>query len=304
MRGKGCSAEFMRRLERMVAAANGKTKKELVQAICHQTCLNQVQVYQLLRVLQLEDQLSKEKVQLPEKPQPTILIEALSAPDPVGLVKNAIDHGWTASQVRLQAAKLRVQAQNDGKPIGLPDGRYRTIVVDPPWAYQNTSGRQRQDYAERTMGLETIGRFDIERWVPLTGGCHLYLWVTDAYAGDIYQVLRAWKFDPKTWLVWMKDRIGMGNYFRHQHEFCVFAVRGKLRLSRLDASTVFRARVTRHSEKPDAFYSLVESCSPGPYLDVFARRKRAGWDVYGDEVNAATAYQTRMDGPNTSRKVD
>lgn len=182
-----------------------------------------------------------------------------------------------------------------------PSGKYRTIVVDPPWAYRNKAGRQRPDYADRSMNLEQVRGFDIERWVA-PDACHLYLWVTDAYAGDVYQVLRAWNFDPKAWLVWVKNRMGMGNYFRHQHELCVFAVRGQMRLKRMDVQTIFYAPVTRHSEKPDTFYLLIESCSPGPYLDVFARKRRAGWDAFGDEVD--NFYQLRLEGGESKILLD
>lgn len=294
----------MRRIEKMVNAAgglDGATKRgalrPLVQAISHQTCLKQGTVYKLLGVLRLEREvLGTENIQ--ERPQPSIVMEALAAPEEqrVALVLRAIEEEWTAEQVRQEAAKLK--ASNGEPPPPAPSGRYSTIVVDPPWSYGNTSGRHGTPY--RTMTLEEVCAFDIQRWIPETP-CHLYLWVTDAYLFDVGQVIRAWGFEAKASLVWVKDRIGMGNYFRHQHECCVFAVKGKQRLKRMDASTVFRAPVGAHSEKPDAFYSLVESCSNGPYLDVFARRKRAGWSVYGDEVTGA--YQARLDGENESVRV-
>jgi N6-adenosine-specific RNA methylase IME4 len=213
-------------------------------------------------------------------------------------------HKWTVAELRSALIQAEADDATTKATATIPTGQYRTLVVDPPWSYGNKSGRQRPGYADRSLTLEQIAAFDIPRWVPSDdGGSHLYLWVTDAYAGEVYPIVRRWGFEPKTWLIWVKDRIGMGNYFRHQHEACVFAVRGQLRLKRLDASTVFTAPVTRHSEKPDAFYSLVESCSPGPYLDIFARRRRAGWDVFGDEADPTVAYQTRLDGANESRVV-
>ena len=196
----------------------------------------------------------------------------------------------TVSELRGLLLLNGTQAAAQKASSTAPQGKYPTIVVDPPWSYQNKSGRQRQAYADRTMTLEQVKKFDIGRWVP-DGDCHLWLWVTDAYAGHIYQVIEAWDFAPKAWLVWAKDRIGMGNYLRHQHEFCVFATRGKLRLLRRDVSTIFHSKMTRHSEKPDAFYRLVESCCPGPYLDVFARRRHQGWDAFGDEVDSFTQLE-------------
>lgn len=174
--------------------------------------------------------------------------------------------------------------------------RYRTLVVDPPWSYNNTNGNQTPDYAPRMMSLEAITAFPVARLSD--DDAHLYLWVTDTYAGECYPIVRRWGFEPKTTLVWLKKRMGMGNYYRHAHELCVFAVKGTLPLARKNAETVFEAPITRHSEKPAAFYRLVESCSPGPYADIFARRKRPGWDVLGDEVTADEPMQLRLDGRN------
>jgi N6-adenosine-specific RNA methylase IME4 len=178
----------------------------------------------------------------------------------------------------------RQQRRESVRDCEPPMGKYSTIVIDPPWSYANNSGRQATDYSD-VMTLKDVLTFNIGQWV--SDECHLYLWVTDAYVGHVYEVTEAWGFEAKTTLVWVKDRFGMGNYYRHQHELCVFAAKGTKRLARMNASTVFHAPVTKHSEKPDAFYELVESCSPGPYLDVFARRRRPGWDVFGDQIDAS-----------------
>lgn len=286
----------------MVAAAGGvegATKygalRPLVKTISAQTCLKERQVYDLLGALRLERDVLRISANA-ERPQPSILVECLPAPDPLALACRALEEEWTAEQVRQEAARLRAAAAAGDAPPSVPEGRYHTLVVDPPWDYGNKSGRHGVPY--RTLTLADVCAFDIGRWVA-EDFCHLYLWVTDAYAGDVYQVTRAWGFEPKAWLIWQKDRIGMGNYFRHQHEACVFATRGKQRLKRMDASTLFRAPTGAHSAKPDAFYSLVETCSFAPYLDVFARRHRAGWDVFGDEVTSP-AYQLRLCGDNQS----
>ncbi len=179
----------------------------------------------------------------------------------------------------------------------VPDGKFSTIVIDPPWSYSNKSGRHgdsaNADYIQnRTMTLDEVALFNIERWVAEE--CHLYMWVTDAYLGHAYTITEAWGFKAKASLIWVKDRFGMGNYYRHQHEVCIFASRGTMRLKRMNASTVFKAPITKHSEKPEEFYRMVESCSPGPYIDVFARKKRPGWSVFGDQVRPD--YQGTLDG--------
>ena len=294
MRGKACSVEFMRRIQRLRDASEGQKPKDIVKFISAQICISTPNVRKLLRVNDLAKTIHMDR--FPGSPWPSILRECLSAPNPEALARRAIEGEWTAEQTALEASRLR--ASNGHPPPIVPTGKYGTLVVDPPWDYGNKTGRHGVSY--KTMTLEQVCAFDIQRWLP-EGPCHLYLWVTDAYAGDVYQVTRAWGFDPKAWLVWVKDRIGMGNYYRHQHEFCVFAVRGRQRLKRMDASTVFKAKNTGHSAKPAAFYDIVESCSPGPYIDVFGRTLRAGWDVFGDEVNSE--YQLRIIGRQDSTHV-
>lgn len=212
-------------------------------------------------------------------------------------VQSCEENKWTVAQLRsvLMAAKAAETHATAEREV--PAGKYSTLVVDPPWSYSNKSGRHGDSanatyIQNRTLTFDEIVSFDVKRWAA--DECHLYLWVTDAYLGHIYSVTEAWGFSAKASLIWVKDRFGMGNYYRHQHEVCIFAVKGKMRLSRMNASTVFNAPITKHSEKPEEFYRLVESCSPGPYLDVFARRKRAGWDVFGDEVHPE--YQGTLDG--------
>ena len=194
--------------------------------------------------------------------------------------------------MRLEAARRKAAAQNGHVQPPVPTAHYHTIVIDPPWDYGNKTGRHGTTY--QTMTIDQIDAFGTD-WLMAKMAddwCHVYLWITDAHLGHGYPLLESWGCVPKTTLVWVKDRIGMGNYFRHQHELCLFAVKGKQRLKRRDVSTVFHAKNMGHSRKPDAFYGLVESCSDGPYLDVFARQTRAGWDVFGNEVNPATMENT------------
>jgi N6-adenosine-specific RNA methylase IME4 len=115
---------------------------------------------------------------------------------------------------------------------------------------------------------------------------HLYLWTTQRYIWETHDIIRGWGFEPSRILTWCKPPTGfsLGGVFGGASEFCVFARRGKLRsLSRTNRDWWVWSR-REHSAKPEAFLDLVEQVSPGPYLEMFARRQRLGWDTWGDEA--------------------
>ena len=125
--------------------------------------------------------------------------------------------------------------------------------------------------------------------IPAAEEAHLYLWTTNAFLRDAFDLLDTWDFDYKATLVWVKPQMGMGNYFRISHELVLFGIRGGLKTLRRDARSWFEAERGKHSAKPQAFYQLVETSSPGPYLDMFNRDggklfRRAGWDGWGNEA--------------------
>jgi N6-adenosine-specific RNA methylase IME4 len=115
---------------------------------------------------------------------------------------------------------------------------------------------------------------------------HLYLWTTNRYLRDSYGIAEAWGFRPSVLLVWAKTPrgIGLGDTFRLTTEYVLFARRGNLPHARIVPTTWFNWPRGRHSEKPGEFYELIESVTPGPYVDLFARTARSGWTVWGDEV--------------------
>ncbi|MCI0657611.1 MAG: MT-A70 family methyltransferase [Acidobacteria bacterium] len=166
------------------------------------------------------------------------------------------------------------------------DGVFSTIVIDPPWDFGDEGdvdqfGRGRPDYA--TMPIEEIRALPVgEKAAP---DAHLYLWITNRSLPKGFSLLEAWGFRYVTCLVWDKESFGLGNYFRGQTELVLFGVRGSLPLKRKDVGTLFRAQRPKkqHSAKPPEFFALVESCSPGPYLEMFAREQRAGWVTWGNQ---------------------
>jgi len=164
--------------------------------------------------------------------------------------------------------------------------QYQTIVIDPPWDWGDEGdvdqfGRARPTYA--TMSLEEIVKLPV--FDLAAPNAHIYLWITNRSLPKGFGLLQAWDFRYITNMTWCKPHFGMGNYFRGQTEHVLFGVRGSLPLLRNNVGTWFQApRGARHSSKPDAFYELVETCSPGPWLEMFAREPRKGWVSWGAEA--------------------
>jgi N6-adenosine-specific RNA methylase IME4 len=171
--------------------------------------------------------------------------------------------------------------------------RYRTIVADPPWAYEQsrivTTARtaKTRPEADAQYGPLTIAEI-CALDVPSLGAvdAHLYLWATNPILPHAFEVVAAWGFTYRTMLTWRKTgTLGMGYYFRGDTEHVLFATRGKLPIPAAErVRNWFEAPKRGHSIKPDCFLDMVEQVSPGPRLEMFARRARmSGWDYYGDE---------------------
>ena len=166
-------------------------------------------------------------------------------------------------------------------------GAFSTIVIDPPWDWGDEGdvdqmGRARPKY--QTMSIDDLKAMPIGEMAD--DNAHIYLWITNRSLPKGFDLLDAWGFRYITCITWVKPSFGMGNYFRGQTEQVLFGVRGSMPLRRKDAPTYFEAPrgAGGHSSKPAAFVGFVESCSPGPYLEVFAREKREGWTCWGGEV--------------------
>lgn len=186
---------------------------------------------------------------------------------------------------------------------------YRTIVADPPWQYRTPGkiGKTLAHRPNRDKGLSAFGAGSAVRYgamsitelarLPVRDlanvDAHLYLWTTNSFLVEAHELMRLWGFSQKTVLTWTKIRqndgrpsMKMGYYYRGATEHCLFGVRGKLRLRGPAASTAILAGRLPHSVKPEEFYHLVEQQSHGDYLELFARRPRAGWHVWGNQVES------------------
>jgi len=173
-------------------------------------------------------------------------------------------------------------------------GPYATVFADPPWQFQNRTGKVAPEHRRLlrypTMELQEIKDLPVSKLAA--SSAHLYLWVPNALLVEGLEVMRAWGFTYKTNLVWYKvrkdggpDGRGVGFYFRNVTELLLFGVRGRMRTlppGRRQVNLV-STRKREHSRKPDEIYDVIESCSPGPRLELFARFAREGWDQWGNE---------------------
>ncbi|OPX85528.1 MAG: hypothetical protein A4E53_03522 [Pelotomaculum sp. PtaB.Bin104] len=178
---------------------------------------------------------------------------------------------------------IKIQERQNPRPApAIPAGCYRTLVADPPWRYQDSNTRAAAEKHYGTMSTEEICGLPVKEKV--NENAHLYLWTTNSHLPEALQVARAWGFTYKTMLTWVKPQMGLGHYFRGSTEHVLFCVRGNLSTKDNATRNWFESPRAEHSQKPEVFYQLVEKCSPGPYLELFARRKRPGWQAWGNEV--------------------
>lgn len=175
--------------------------------------------------------------------------------------------------------------------------KFKTILADPPWQFQNRTGKVAPEHRRLnrypTMKLDEIKALPVQKVAD--DSCHLYLWVPNALLIEGLEVMKAWGFQYKTNIIWEKvrndgepDGRGVGFYFRNVTEILLFGVHGS-HARTLDPGrsqvNLIRAKKREHSRKPDEMIDLIERCSPGPYLELFARGSREGWTMWGNQAN-------------------
>lgn len=175
--------------------------------------------------------------------------------------------------------------------------KFRTVLADPPWQFQNRTGKVAPEHKRLnrypTMDLDDIKNFPVSD--VIADKAHLYLWVPNALLPEGLEVLKAWGFEYKTNIIWEKvrkdgfpDGRGVGFYFRNVTEILLFGVKGDNNRT-LDPArsqvNLIRSMKREHSRKPDEMIEIIQSCSPGPYLEMFARGYRDGWTLWGNQAN-------------------
>lgn len=195
---------------------------------------------------------------------------------------------------------------------GLAGQKFSTILIDPPWRFQNRTGKMAPEH-RRLNRYETMQLDDIKR-MPISAHaekpCHLYMWCPNALLKEGLDVMDAWGFKYKTNLIWYKirkdggpDGRGVGFYFRNVTELILFGICGSMRT--LDPGrrqvNLISTRKREHSRKPEEIYPVVESCSPGPFLEIFAREPTPGWTSWGNEVETYEETRPLQRGYNNTR---
>ncbi len=184
-------------------------------------------------------------------------------------------------------------------------GQFGTILADPPWRFSNRTGKMAPEHKRLsrygTMTFDEITNLPVlDLALPQS---HLYLWVPNALLKEGLEVMGRWGFVYKTNVVWYKirkdggpDGRGVGFYYRNVTELILFGVRGSLRTLQpgRTQTNIIQTRKREHSRKPDELYPIIEKCSPGPYLELFARQQRLGWKQWGNEVEGSNypVYRT------------
>jgi len=193
----------------------------------------------------------------------------------------------------------------DIEPLPRVPGGFSTILSDPPWRFNNRTGKVAPEH-KRLGRYETMPLDEIKA-LPVNDCCaenaHLYLWIPNALLPEGLEVMKAWGFRYVSNIVWAKrrkdggpDGRGVGFYFRNVTELLLFGVKGQLRTLAPGRSQVniIETRKREHSRKPDEQYQLIEACSPGPYLEMFARYPQPHWKCWGTEADGAVEPQGKQ----------
>jgi N6-adenosine-specific RNA methylase IME4 len=166
---------------------------------------------------------------------------------------------------------------------------YSTILADPPWDLQlGGKYQRRKNQRPESLPYPVLSLLDICK-MPIgdlaTEDCHLWLWTTNQHLEDGFKVMREWGFRYLAPIHWVKPS-GLGNYFVHRTQTLLFGYRKKCRfpLARYRPNIILSGNPVRHSQKPKESFDLIESISPGPRLELFAREKRSGWHTWGNEI--------------------
>lgn len=214
------------------------------------------------------------------------IVEAAKAePERFGPLLDKMNRTGRVAGMYKQLKVARQSEAIEAEAPPLPAGPFRVIVADPPWRYDNRvedpSHRNALPYA--SMSID-----DIKGFLPAGlahDDCVLWLWTTNAHMDEAFDVARAWGFNPKTILTWVKQKMGTGDWLRGKTEHCLMCIKGKPTIRLTNQTTVLMADAGKHSAKPDEFYAMVDELCPGSKVELFQRASRDGYIGAGLEAN-------------------
>lgn len=194
-------------------------------------------------------------------------------------------HAAAQDAVNVPGPPRRGEVVSDLGQLVRAGRKFATIYADPPWPYANEASRAAAVNHYSTMPVEAICREPVAALAA--ENAHLHLWTTNAFLQEAFQVIEAWEFRYKSCLVWIKEQLGMGNYWRVSHEFLLLGVRGALPFRDQTQQSWIATRRAAHSRKPGYVRHLIEKVSPPPYLELYGRDEipDARWTVYGNQVD-------------------
>ena len=171
--------------------------------------------------------------------------------------------------------------------------RYKTILADPPWKYGKGWGWGAGEYYN-LMTLKGLMNLPVNNLAE--DNAHLYLWCPNGMLKQGLGLMEAWGFTFKTVITWVKHRSIFGYYFKGQSEQLLFGVKGKLPPQNKHQVTIINGKIREHSRKPDEQYAVIEAVSPSPRIELFARQRWKGWDVWGNETAKFNSSNTKKEG--------
>ncbi len=181
-------------------------------------------------------------------------------------------------ETKIAEIKEKIETEN----IKTPDGLFDVIAIDPPWdygrKYDPETSRVANPYPE--MSQEELKQIEI----PAKDNSVMFLWTTHKFLFNAKELLDVWGFDYKACLVWNKEKMGMGAWFRMQCEFCLVGVKGRPFFDNTKWRDIMTESRREHSRKPDVFFDMVNDITTGRKLDYFAREEREAWETFGVEV--------------------
>jgi N6-adenosine-specific RNA methylase IME4 len=200
------------------------------------------------------------------------------------LLDKAVQHGMSQKEFREFVRIYKRNKRKQTQPAELPAGVFSCIEADPPWALDASEAKSAIGQYT-VMDLEAIKAMGPDVQARAADNAHLWLWAINPMLPEALDVMAAWGFDYKGCLTWVKTNgFGTGHYLRGATEHCLLGIRGTLACLRNDQRTYFEAPRTDHSRKPEVFYDILETLSPGPRMRLFARSQRDGWESWGDEA--------------------